>query len=177
MSPRKIVFISYLSPPSFTGLFGGFSCFLLQPYHGFGPGPVPHLDNCPCRRYCREGGGDRSGPRRHRSGLCRQKRLPGKRRLCSLWQSISAQSWQNTTSRSFSPEKTTGLWRKTAIPRLPWKRRDLEARTQIANQAKADVFLSIHANSFPEPIWSGSQTFSQLLARQQSWLNPSRILL
>ncbi len=46
-------------------------------------------------------------------------------------------------------------------PRLPWKRRELQARVQIANQAKADVFLSIHANSFPEPIWSGAQTFYQ----------------
>lgn len=44
-------------------------------------------------------------------------------------------------------------------PRLSWKRRDLNARVNIANQAKADVFLSIHANSFPEPIWSGAQTF------------------
>jgi N-acetylmuramoyl-L-alanine amidase len=44
-------------------------------------------------------------------------------------------------------------------PRLPWKRRDLNARVEIANQAKADLFISVHANSFPEPIWSGAQTF------------------
>jgi N-acetylmuramoyl-L-alanine amidase len=44
-------------------------------------------------------------------------------------------------------------------PRLSWKRRDLGARVDIANQAQADLFISIHANSFPESIWSGAQTF------------------
>lgn len=44
-------------------------------------------------------------------------------------------------------------------PRQSWKGRDLDARVEIANQAKADLFLSIHANSFPEPIWAGAQTF------------------
>jgi N-acetylmuramoyl-L-alanine amidase len=39
------------------------------------------------------------------------------------------------------------------------KRRDLSHRIQIANQSKADVFVSIHANSFPQNIYHGAQTF------------------
>ncbi len=39
------------------------------------------------------------------------------------------------------------------------KRRDLDRRIQIANQSKADIFLSIHANSFPQTIYHGAQTF------------------
>ncbi len=39
------------------------------------------------------------------------------------------------------------------------KQRDLVYRIQIANQSKADIFLSIHANSFPQTIYYGAQTF------------------
>lgn len=39
------------------------------------------------------------------------------------------------------------------------KRRDLNHRIQIANESKADIFLSIHANSFPQTIYHGAQTF------------------
>jgi N-acetylmuramoyl-L-alanine amidase len=39
------------------------------------------------------------------------------------------------------------------------KRRDLIHRTQIANQSRADLYLSIHANSFPQTIYRGAQTF------------------
>ena len=39
------------------------------------------------------------------------------------------------------------------------KRRDLGYRTQVANQSGADIFLSIHANSFPQSIFRGAQTF------------------
>src|SRR5271165_1102468 len=35
----------------------------------------------------------------------------------------------------------------------------LERRTQIANEAKADLFLSIHANSSPEHVVSGVETY------------------
>ncbi|HEX4170214.1 MAG TPA: N-acetylmuramoyl-L-alanine amidase [Bryobacteraceae bacterium] len=35
----------------------------------------------------------------------------------------------------------------------------LEQRTKIANNAKADLFISIHANSSPEPRASGVETF------------------
>ncbi len=35
----------------------------------------------------------------------------------------------------------------------------LEQRTRIANEAKADLFISIHANSSPEPRASGVETF------------------
>lgn len=39
------------------------------------------------------------------------------------------------------------------------KRRDLSYRTRIANQSGADLYLSIHANSFPQSIYRGAQTF------------------
>lgn len=39
------------------------------------------------------------------------------------------------------------------------KRQDLERRIWIAEEAQADVYISIHANYFPSPIWSGAQTF------------------
>jgi N-acetylmuramoyl-L-alanine amidase len=40
-----------------------------------------------------------------------------------------------------------------------WKRLDLEERIALAIEHKADIYISIHANSFPEPVWSGAQTF------------------
>jgi len=39
------------------------------------------------------------------------------------------------------------------------KRTDLARRVEIANQSGADIYLSLHANSFPSPRWSGAQTF------------------
>lgn len=39
------------------------------------------------------------------------------------------------------------------------KKKDLEARVNLANNTRADLFLSIHANSFPGQAWSGAQTF------------------
>lgn len=39
------------------------------------------------------------------------------------------------------------------------KKRDLSYRTRAANQSGADLFLSIHANSFPQSIYKGAQTF------------------
>jgi len=39
------------------------------------------------------------------------------------------------------------------------KRADLAARVALANESGADVFISLHANSFPSPKWSGAQTF------------------
>ncbi len=42
---------------------------------------------------------------------------------------------------------------------LKRKRQDLDQRVAIAKEAQADLFLSIHANYFPSPIWSGAQTF------------------
>ncbi|HHY15477.1 MAG TPA: hypothetical protein GX521_05335 [Firmicutes bacterium] len=44
---------------------------------------------------------------------------------------------------------------------LKRKRQDLDQRVAIAKEARADLFLSIHANYFPSPIWSGAQTFYQ----------------
>ena len=42
------------------------------------------------------------------------------------------------------------------------KSRDLMERTRIVNQSGADIFLSIHANSFPQTIYRGAQTFYEL---------------
>lgn len=39
------------------------------------------------------------------------------------------------------------------------KKRDLSYRTRTANQSGADLYLSIHANSFPQSIYRGAQTF------------------
>lgn len=39
------------------------------------------------------------------------------------------------------------------------KRQDLARRVFIAEEAKADLYISIHANYFPSSIWSGAQTF------------------
>ncbi len=39
------------------------------------------------------------------------------------------------------------------------KRRDLSYRTRAANQSGADIYLSIHANSFSDNIYRGAQTF------------------
>lgn len=42
----------------------------------------------------------------------------------------------------------------------PGRRRDeLQARADLANRWRADVFISVHANSFPESYWHGAQTF------------------
>lgn len=41
------------------------------------------------------------------------------------------------------------------------KLQDLGRRVELANSRKADLYLGIHANSFPSPIWRGAQTFYQ----------------
>ncbi len=42
---------------------------------------------------------------------------------------------------------------------LKRKRQDLSRRVSIAEEANADLYISIHANYFPSSIWSGAQTF------------------
>ncbi|HHU62200.1 MAG: N-acetylmuramoyl-L-alanine amidase CwlD [Bacillota bacterium] len=42
---------------------------------------------------------------------------------------------------------------------LKRKRQDLKQRVFVAEQAEADLYISIHANYFPAPRWSGAQTF------------------
>ncbi len=39
------------------------------------------------------------------------------------------------------------------------KRSDLKRRVEIANEAQADLYISIHTNADPSPRWSGAQTF------------------
>ncbi|BAF59606.1 N-acetylmuramoyl-L-alanine amidase [Pelotomaculum thermopropionicum SI] len=41
------------------------------------------------------------------------------------------------------------------------KLQDLSRRVELANNRKADLFISIHVNSFPDPREDGAQTFSQ----------------
>ncbi len=42
---------------------------------------------------------------------------------------------------------------------LARKREDLSYRADLANRTQADLYLSIHANSIPDPRWSGAQVF------------------
>lgn len=39
------------------------------------------------------------------------------------------------------------------------KKRDLMTRLSIVQNERVDVLVSVHANSFPDPVWSGAQTF------------------
>lgn len=39
------------------------------------------------------------------------------------------------------------------------KRQDLTRRVEMANKKKADIYISLHLNSYPSPRWSGAQTF------------------
>lgn len=66
------------------------------------------------------------------------------------------------------------------------KVQDLSRRVQMARDTQADLFVSIHANSFPSPVWSGAQTFyypgraddrwlaEKIQARLKSQLGPNR---
>jgi len=48
---------------------------------------------------------------------------------------------------------------EATIQYLASKRHDLSYRAKIANDYQADLFISIHANSFPSPKYHGAQTF------------------
>ncbi|MDD2200720.1 MAG: N-acetylmuramoyl-L-alanine amidase [Firmicutes bacterium] len=39
------------------------------------------------------------------------------------------------------------------------KRMELERRASLVNSKSPDIFVTVHANSFPEPQWSGAQVF------------------
>ena len=39
------------------------------------------------------------------------------------------------------------------------KREDMKKRVSTANQAQADLYISIHANAAPNTVWTGAQTF------------------
>lgn len=39
------------------------------------------------------------------------------------------------------------------------KREDMKRRVQKANQAQADLYISIHTNAVPNTVWTGAQTF------------------
>ncbi len=56
-------------------------------------------------------------------------------------------------------ESDTDLAKDIKGPLIRRKREDLNRRAQLAKTHKADLLISIHANSFPESRWSGAQTF------------------
>lgn len=41
------------------------------------------------------------------------------------------------------------------------KKEDLTKRVQLANEGRADLYISVHVNAFPSSRWSGAQTFYQ----------------
>ena len=47
----------------------------------------------------------------------------------------------------------------TSVGLLKRKREDLAQRIQLAKDAQAEVYISIHANSYPNPKLTGAQTF------------------
>ncbi|HHY46328.1 MAG TPA: hypothetical protein GX506_03415 [Firmicutes bacterium] len=53
---------------------------------------------------------------------------------------------------------------------LYWRRAELEKRMELANGSGADLLISLHANSFPEPVWSGAQTFYHPRSEESSLL-------
>ncbi|WP_068777705.1 N-acetylmuramoyl-L-alanine amidase CwlD [Paenibacillus sp. FJAT-26967] len=55
------------------------------------------------------------------------------------------------TDTDLAQEGTKGLSRR--------KTEDLLTRAEYINGKKADMFISIHLNSYPSPQWSGAQTF------------------
>lgn len=42
---------------------------------------------------------------------------------------------------------------------LERKRQDLQRRVDLAEDSRAQLYISVHANYFPSSIWSGAQTF------------------
>jgi N-acetylmuramoyl-L-alanine amidase len=56
------------------------------------------------------------------------------------------------------------------------KRQDISRRAEAANGG-ADLLISVHANSFPSPVWSGAQTFTIRSVRNRaSWRSRCRTL-
>jgi len=49
------------------------------------------------------------------------------------------------------------------------KRADLKKRLDLINDSQADLFLSIHLNSFPSSQSSGAQTFYTLRYKENKW--------
>lgn len=50
------------------------------------------------------------------------------------------------------------------------KRQDLNNRVKKANDAKADLYISIHSNADPSPRWSGAQTFYNKSSKESKLL-------
>lgn len=50
------------------------------------------------------------------------------------------------------------------------KVQDLSRRVALGKTSDADVFISIHGNSFPSPAWSGAQTFHFPNRSDDKWL-------
>ncbi|OPZ73433.1 MAG: Germination-specific N-acetylmuramoyl-L-alanine amidase precursor [Firmicutes bacterium ADurb.Bin456] len=58
-------------------------------------------------------------------------------------------------------EADTGLSDPATAGQGPWKREDLIRRVTLANDSRADLYLSIHVNSSSSPGRRGAQTFAQ----------------
>ena len=61
---------------------------------------------------------------------------------------------RSSAARSSSPARATSSF-------------SLDERTRIANAAKADLFISIHANAHVDPTLSGVETYSLNFAKDQ----------
>lgn len=97
-------------------------------------------------------GGDDAGAR-GRSGLLEKDIvLDISRRLAGLFNRAAVYSVLTRTNDN-------GLIKPGSGSSANWKRLDLESRVELASRHDADLYVSIHANSFPEQVWSGAQTF------------------
>lgn len=68
---------------------------------------------------------------------------------------------QSGATAMLTRETDTDLSSDGRVNLLSKKREDLARRVALANDNHADVMLSIHCNSFPEPDEHGAQVFSQ----------------
>lgn len=76
-----------------------------------------------------------------------------KRLAANLGQAGAMVLMTRETDTDLSDPGTTGLMAK--------KREDLKRRVALANDNKADLYISIHVNSFPSPNSRGAQCFVQ----------------
>lgn len=58
-------------------------------------------------------------------------------------------------------ESDTDLSEPGTLGLMAKKREDLKKRVALANDNKADLYVSVHVNSFPDPSRRGAQTFVQ----------------
>lgn len=79
--------------------------------------------------------------------------MVGKRLAANLGQAGAMVLMTRETDTDLSDPNTVGVMAK--------KREDLKRRVALANDNKADLYVSVHVNSFPSPDRRGAQTFIQ----------------